>query len=303
MWEALDIEPAELRRSVLLFVLTCLSTLVMYYLSYTGAQVWSDPAAWREAAIFSVSLMSILLAHEMGHYLVARYHGFRLSLPIFIPFPSAFGTLGAIIRLRSPPRNRQALLEMGAAGPIAGAVVAFALLFISLPWTKPAQDLPIGESVIIFNDPNIIKFIGWLLWGHSPDRYATYHPAAMAGWVGCLVTGINLMPVGQLDGGHVLNGVSVRLSRIFSRWGPRLLIGAGLTGVGVALVADTDVSMAPISWLVWGGLLMALGANRPVPVSDFGSLPVRTQVLALIVLVLFILTFMPVPMEIEVLQP
>ena len=120
--------PAEIRRCALLFTLTLLSVFCVYLTGWTAAgfslAAFTDPVATRQAATFAACLMAILLAHEMGHWIVARRHGFEQSLPIFLPVPFGFGTMGAVIRLRSMPRSRSALLEMGAAGPLAGAAVA-----------------------------------------------------------------------------------------------------------------------------------------------------------------------------------
>lgn len=290
----------ELRRSVVFFVLTLVSVTLF---SIEGL-VYGFPAA--HSLAFSIPLLGILLAHEMGHYLVARRHGFALSLPLFVPFPSGFGTMGAIIQLRSPPRTRQALLEMGVAGPIAGAVVAFLVLAVALglpaetpelhPWAPMvwldrwlveqfgASDGP--AQIAVFNDPLALRAIGALLPGGAPGRYDVLHPAALAGWVGCLLTGINLLPIGQLDGGHVFNavfpGAAARVSRILAV----VLLAAGWFWPG---------------WLVWGAVLLLFGAARPLPVAVGPTLPLRARALALAALVLFLLTFMPVPIEIETL--
>jgi membrane-associated protease RseP (regulator of RpoE activity) len=306
----------ESRRSALFFLLTLVSVAVFSLEGLLSGAPLSDSVE------FAAALMGILLAHEMGHYVVARLHGFALSLPVFLPFPSGFGTLGAIIGLRSPPANRQALLEMGIAGPISGAVVAFTILWFTLPlrgtipdphaldwlWGFPpvaailaalghaaeaiAAYLP-GDAdptprIAVFNDPMIVRLIGRLLPGGGPGRYDILHPAALAGWVGCLVTGINLLPIGQLDGGHVLNAV-------FPRAAPRL-----------SLVLSLVVFAAGYfwrGWFVWGAVLLFLGASRPVPVPEDPPLPMRSRVLAVIALVLFALTFMPVPIEVETLDP
>ncbi|MFZ5476077.1 MAG: site-2 protease family protein [Myxococcota bacterium] len=296
----------EAARSVGLFVLT----LVSVTLFSIPHGVVTGGAGWRDALAFSVPLMAILGAHEMGHYVVARMHGFRLTLPAFIPFPLAFGTMGAVIRLRSLPRSRQALLEMGIAGPLAGAVVAFALLAVSMPWIGPPVDLPpfsppdpaevpdwmetgwfallfgspFEGRILIFNDPLVVKVLGTWILGAPPDRYAVYHPTTMAGWVGCLLTGINLVPIGQLDGGHVLNAVAPRVAGVVARWGPWVAIAAGVAWGG---------------WVVWGVLLLVLGASRPLPIDEHPPLPLRARVLAGVGLGLFLLTFMPLPIEWE----
>jgi membrane-associated protease RseP (regulator of RpoE activity) len=268
----------ELVRSSVFFVLTLVSVTLF---SMEGV-VYGSPL---RDSLFAGCLMGILLAHEMGHYVVAKLHGFALSMPLFVPFPLGFGTMGAVIRLRSRPETRQALLEMGVAGPIAGAVVAFAVLAVSLPWTGPDVTPAVGSPLLIFNDPLIVRLLGHVVMDAPPGRYAVLHPAALAGWVGCMLTGINLLPLGQLDGGHVLNAVIPQWARQVSLVGAVVLILAGFAWAG---------------WAVWGVLLLLLGAGRPLPVDDDPPLPLRSRLLAVAALVLFALTFMPVPMEAEV---
>jgi membrane-associated protease RseP (regulator of RpoE activity) len=282
---------------VLLFVLTTLSVLFVHIASWTPGG-FSDPQSWKNGLIFASCLMGILLAHELGHYLVARAHGFEQSLPIFLPIPVGFGTMGAIIRLKSPPRSRTALLEMGAAGPIAGAVVAFAILVISLPWTDETVDMPPGTVGTVFNDPLIVKLLGLAINGHVPGRFATYHPATLAAWVGCFLTGLNLLPTGQLDGGHVLNGAAPKFAHWLARLVPLALIGAGIIALTVSLWSGMLVPAA-MQWLVWGGLIRFAGADCPIPV-PLTPLTPRARILAALIAVLFILTFMPVPMEIDI---
>lgn len=270
----------ERLRSTFFFVLTVTSVTLF---SMGGLL---SGASWADALTFSFCLMGILLAHEMGHYVVARMHGFELSLPLFIPFPGGFGTMGAVIRLKSAPKSRQALLEMGVAGPIAGAVLAFVMLAVGLKLPTGAGPVPApGEVVLIFNDPQIVRILGTLLNGEPPGRFAALHPAALAGWVGCMLTGINLLPLGQLDGGHVFNAVLPRWAAMLSLTGAVVLLAAGFLWPG---------------WFVWGAMLLLLGAWRPMPVGVQPSLPLRSRVLAGVAILLFLLTFMPVPLETDV---
>jgi len=235
---------------------------------------------------FSGALMSILLAHEMGHYWVARRHGFRLSLPYFLPFPTVFGTAGAIIRLRSRPPNRTALLEMGAAGPLAGMLFALVALCLGLPHTAQAPALEPG-AYIIFNDPLLVKWIGWCVLGEAPDRYASFHPFALAGWVGCLVTAINLVPIGQLDGGHVVGAAFPRFARKIS--------------LALVLLAVVGGFFWP-GWWVWAVLIWFLGGRENLEVPNHPGLTTRARVIAWTTLVVFVLTFMPVPVEEEIIE-
>lgn len=271
----------EVLRSAVWFLVTFLSVWVVG----AGGELVQDVPDVRRAVtdgfVFAVSLLAILLAHEMGHYVVARMHGFALSPPLFIPMPIGFfGTMGAVIRLRSMPRSRQALLEMGAAGPLSGAVVAFVLMWVFLPDMRTIPPPEPGEVRVYLNDPLIAKLIGIARTGEAPALDAVWHPAAWAGWVGCLVTGLNLLPIGQLDGGHVLRGSAPRLAARVARMLPLVAVAGSWFYTG---------------WLVWGFLLRLLGADRSLPVPDEPPLPLRSRFVALAVLALFVLTFIPVP--------
>jgi membrane-associated protease RseP (regulator of RpoE activity) len=313
-----EVTSRELWRSRALFVLTFISVFWVYGAQWMGGSPFSDAEVAVESLKFAGGLMAILLAHEMGHYLVARMHGFALSLPYFIPFPAAFGTFGAIIRLRSLPKTRTALLEMGAAGPLAGFVVALVVLAMGLPGTVEAElprvvmdwsadmppppppedpgwldsilgwfmDEPVpGEMpMMILSNPPVMDFLGWLLNGQAPGRYAHLDALAMAGWVGCMLTAINLLPVGQLDGGHIFNAIWPERARQISKVGVLVAILAGFLWTG---------------WAFWGVLLLVMRAwmSLPVPVSP--GLTPRSIKVALWTALAFLLCFMPTPVELE----
>jgi membrane-associated protease RseP (regulator of RpoE activity) len=259
--------------------------------------------------------MAILLAHEMAHYVVARMHGFRLSLPYFIPFPAAFGTFGAIIRLKSLPRSRTALLEMGAAGPLAGFVLAVLAIALGLPGTleiaapevimpwppelhAPAEAgwlsrmlapiLPAFEPgtvpLMILANPPIMDWMGSWILGAPPGRYASLDPLATAGWVGCLLTAINLVPIGQLDGGHVTGA-------LWPAWAARLSRGF----LGLALLGG----ILWTGWAFWAVLLVVMGAHQSLPVPENPPLSPRARWVAFATGLAFICCFMPAPIEIE----
>lgn len=315
----------ERRRAILLFFATLASVFLVYGFQWAGGNPLTDARVAGESARFAVALMSILLAHEMGHYLVALRHGFRLSLPYFLPFPAAFGTFGAIIRLRSLPSNRTALLEMGAAGPLAGFVVAMVVMALGLPDTRamsladvvaslpplpPLTELPPPPEpgaldrllelpvfsrlfplsppgtipLMILANPPAMDLLGELILGAPPGRYDTLGPLSMAGWVGCLLTGINLLPIGQLDGGHIANALAPRFAPVLSK-----------IGVGVALLAGLMWG----GWIVWGVMLLALRAWVSLPVPQWPPLSPRARVMAALGLVAFLLSFMPRPVQIE----
>ena len=291
-----------------------LLTLASVYLVFGFQWMNGNPLTTAEVALgsakFAATLMTILLAHEMGHYIVARRHGFSLSLPYFIPFPFAFGTLGAVIRLRSMPRSRTALLEMAAAGPLAGFAVAILAFLVGLPGTVdpggpemlalmpavPAEAIEPGlldavltpvagvlDAVFVFlgtvpaplpdhlvlpilANPPLMDVVGHLIGEGAPGRYAHLDPVAFAGWVGCLLTAINLIPIGQLDGGHILNALAPKQARKVARFGVGGLLVAGLMWPG---------------WAVWGILLLALRAWLSLPVPEDPPLTRRARLLAL----------------------
>jgi len=293
--------------NLFLFFLTAASAFV------TGT-LWTDtqlPPPTQTESIhhgfaFSAALLAILLAHEMGHFVLARRHGVDATWPFFIPAPvlSLIGTLGAVIRLRSAPRTRRALVDIGAAGPIAGFLVTIPVLAIGLrlstivpeegpfrhwtlwdalltwigggPFAGPARGLELGSPLGM---TLIEKLVLHVPAGHS----VALHPVAVAGWFGLLLTALNLLPLGQLDGGHCLYAASPRLHRWAS---------APLSALLLALGIFTPF----VGWAVWG-LITGLLLNQHPPVVD--SEPRlsggRRAVLA-ISLIIFVLSFAPVPL-------
>jgi membrane-associated protease RseP (regulator of RpoE activity) len=284
-----EFSPAkELRNAVALFFLTLVTVYFTYGWLWSSGSPIEDGQTIRDSAVFSVALMSILAAHELAHYWVARRHGFALSLPYFIPFPMAFGTLGAVIRLRSLPKSRTALLEMGAAGPIAGALLAFAFIGVGLHGTVPVEAPPVveeGVDVLIFGNPAIMDHLGVWVLGEAPGRYDVLTPLALAGWVGCFLTALNLLPVGQLDGGHIVTSLS-------PRWAPLL------SKVAIALLFIAGVWFWE-GWAVWAVLLLLMGAweNLEVPVEPV--LSKRAKWIALCTVLFMGLCFMARPLESE----
>ncbi|MEQ1505057.1 MAG: site-2 protease family protein, partial [Myxococcota bacterium] len=181
-----------------------------------------NAGGWADAVVFCVALLAILGAHELGHHVVGRRHGLRLSLPVFLPAPFFVGTLGALIQVRDRPRSRTALLEMGAAGPLAGFAVITVLVALHLAFGAPdATGEPLAR-------PLVWQAIGWATTGGAPPL-STADPVGYAAWVGCLVTAMNLLPIGTLDGGHVLAAVDPRRSR----WVGWIATG-GLVALGIA---------------------------------------------------------------------
>jgi hypothetical protein len=232
---------------------------------------------------FSLTLMTILLAHEMGHYIFCLRYGVYATLPFFIPAPTLIGTMGAFIRIKSPIRSRTALFDIGIAGPIAGFVVAFVVLLFALMLSKPAP-AAIVQGDIVIGFPLIFRFVHWFIMGGGMPGMALentlLHPTAIAAWVGMFATALNLLPGGQLDGGHIIYALAPRLHKHVSR----ITVGA-LLPMGLFLWPG---------WLVWALLLTVSGMRHP-SIDPWPDLPPGRRLLGLIALVMLIVTVTPVP--------
>ena len=204
---------------------------------------------------FSVTLMLILLCHEMGHYLYCRRYRVWATLPFFIPFPNLAGTMGAFIRIRSPIRSRAALFDIGIAGPIAGFIPALAALFAGLAFSKPApvyspfaENIEFGHPLIFGAAQHLLAYLTSSTVARLPLERVYLHPIAFAAWVGMLVTSLNLLPGGQLDGGHLMYAVFTRAHRFVTVLTVGILIPLGLQSVG---------------WWFWALVLLATGWQHP----------------------------------------
>jgi membrane-associated protease RseP (regulator of RpoE activity) len=276
-----------------LFGLTVLSCL------FVGAQMVEGLQALNlnllDGLPFAASLLAILGAHEFGHYLTARRLGSSTSLPYFIPLPiGPFGTLGAFIRMAVPPRNRRHLLAVGAAGPLAGLLFALPLLWIGLGLSH-VQPLPAGGyqmegNSLLYAALKYLRF-GRLLPSGGVDVFI--HPVAFAAWAGLLVTGLNLIPAGQLDGGHIVFALLGRKGAAIVTW---VVLAAIATGMTLALFAGQNLLAA--NWAIWLVLVFAFSRVQDAPLDDITDLTSRQRVLAAAMLVLFLLVFTPIPLTV-----
>jgi membrane-associated protease RseP (regulator of RpoE activity) len=239
-------------------------------------------------------LLGILFCHEMGHYVTARYYGMDVTLPYFIPAPPSFlgvpflGTFGAIIRMQSPPRHRRALLHIGAAGPIAGFCVALPAMIYAYA-TSTVVPLSTGMGGPSLAEPLLLQIIGYLIVGPLPsDMSLALNSVGLAAWFGLLVTVFNLLPIGQLDGGHIIYALLGRRARYVSR----AVIGALLV-LGVLDLAWPGWGWP--GWILWAFLGWLSGRRQPTVLDQHAPLSRSSQVIAAIALVIFILCFMPVP--------
>jgi membrane-associated protease RseP (regulator of RpoE activity) len=301
---------------LLLFLATLLTTTAQGAVSvHHGGGLW--PLS--DGLSYSLPLMAILVCHELGHYVAARYHGVPATLPYFIPIPppiGLLGTMGAVI-VQAPTADRKKLIDIGAAGPLAGLLVAIPVLLYGLHLSEvtapPPGSLQEGNSLLY-------AALKWLVkgeWLPGGGRDVNLHPTAWAGWAGLLVTMLNLLPIGQLDGGHVATAYfGNRYGKVAAVLHAALPVLATAVLVWVYITARRDLSggaaadgttagstagMAAALWLVWYGLLylmkrMSDGEYHP-PVGDT-PLPPSRVALFWVVCVSFVLTFMPVPLRI-----
>jgi len=251
--------------NIILLVLTILTTYLM------------------NGILYSISIISILLAHEMGHYLMCRKYGIDATLPYFIPLPlPPFGTMGAFIKMKSPIPNKRVLFDIGVAGPIAGFVVTIPVLMIGLHNSsfipKPETEVMgiyLGKSILFSKLAEIVL-------GPEPAGFDTLlHPMAYAGWAGLFVTALNLLPIGQLDGGHV----------IYSLFGQRTDVIYKITLVAFMIICAVWYP----GWLLLILLLLFFGFKHPPPINPYIELDSGRKLLAYITMIIFVLCFIPVP--------
>lgn len=312
---------------MLLFVATLISVFAAGTLFLSGGEILvampdgaislrTDllAAAASNGLQFMLALMGILVCHEAGHFVMARRRRVDTSLPYFIPIPpliSMFGTMGAVIVMRGRIRSRDALMEVGAAGPVAGMLVAVPVLLVGLA-SCPVG--PIPEGGWIEGQSLLYVLAKWLVIGPIPDGqdiYVDQSPLAWAGWIGLLVTTLNLLPIGQLDGGHVFYALwgeaHARASRIFHAGLFALGVGVAAHGAWTAHRAgitggDFTLAVMPgITWIFLGGLLFVLGkaSKRGLshPPTDDDTLSPGHRALGFACVAIFIVTFMPVLMR------
>lgn len=251
----------------------------------------AHPHLIAQGVTFSASLLAILFSHEMGHYLACRYYKVDATLPFFIPAPPVFltGTFGAFIKIRSPIPSRRSLFDIGLAGPLAGFVVALPIAVLGV-LTMGATSAPVpSEGAIFFNDPLLFRLLAKLL-GVPLDPNAVPTPYYMAAWIGLLVTSLNLMPVGQLDGGH----------GTFALFGPRAhrrIARVAFVSMAVLAVLGFWWHHSPSGFLYTVLLAIMLRVPHPAP-SEVEPLGAKRTIIAILTLLVFILSFWPFPITV-----
>lgn len=265
---------------IVLFLATFLTTTAAGAMQQ-GINPLIDPAGLLKGLSFSVTLMIILLGHEMGHYFTSRVHRVDATLPYFIPAPSLVGTFGAVIKMRGAIWDRRTLLDIGASGPIVGFVLALPALAIGfylstvVPAGAESGAISLGDSLIVY-------LVGKLMVGPLPaGQTLLLHPIGFAGWIGMFITSLNLLPVGQLDGGHITKALFPRSADMLARVVHIALIVMGL--------------LYWEGWLMWALLLLFLGVRHPSVLLPHIDLDPPRRKVGFAALVILVLTFVPSP--------
>lgn len=232
--------------------------------------------------LYSLSIISILLAHEMGHYFMSRKYGIPATLPYFLPFPfSPFGTFGAIIKIKGVFINKKVLFDIGVAGPLSGFIVSLPFIILGIKLST-IQSVTGNASYLQLGDPLIFKIVQQSLIGDIPKGSdLVLHPFGYAGWVGLFVTALNLLPVGQLDGGHIVYAVFGEKSK----W----VFGATIIVLGVFSIFYNP------GWLTLVIILLFFGMRHPQPFDAETELDDKRKIIAFVILIIFLLSFTPTP--------
>jgi len=280
--EAKDVTPQKNphRIHVLLFILTLITTTFAGALQ-RGINPLEYPFGLLKGLPFSLTIMTILLVHEMGHYITSRFHRVPATLPYFIPAPSFIGTFGAVIRLKGAIWDRRALLDIGVSGPLAGFIISVPALAIGFAMSEmvPIQSDTLGIGL---GDSLLVMMIGKLVVGTIPEGMdVILHPVGFAGWLGLFVTSLNLIPVGQLDGGHISKALFPIHSDIVAR-----VVHLALIMMGIVFWEG---------WLIWALLLVFIGIKHPPVMLPHIQLDEKRRRLGYVALVVFLITFVPTP--------
>jgi hypothetical protein len=242
-----------------------------------------DPEVVILSLIYAVVLITILLGHELGHFLACRYYKIDATLPYFIPAPTIIGTMGAFIRIRSPITRKKQLFDIGIAGPLTGFILSLPAIVYGLSVSKAVPPLA-GDDSLQFGYPLILKIMGSFFFRGIPEGYDLIpHPVAFAGWVGVLVTALNLFPVGQLDGGHIVYALLGPKSRKLAPFFLGAFVFMGF--------------FFWIGWFVWALLIFFLGLKHPHIYDEGRPLSPLRKFLGFAMLVIFILSFIPDPIR------
>ncbi len=265
-----------------LFVVTFFTTIVAGALQ-KGINIFKEPQGIIEGFPFSVTIMTILLCHELSHYIASKRHNTDATLPYFIPAPSIIGTFGAFIKMRSPIITRKALIDIGSSGPIAGFIVSVVACIVGLSMSEVISISNV-EGVLSLGDSILFSILAKIVLGVTPDNHDIYlHPVAFAGWIGLFVTSLNLIPIGQLDGGHILYAVFGERHKYISK----ILVGI-LAILGFFYWEG---------WLLWAVLMLILGIKHPPVIYWEIPLDNKRRIIGIITAIIFFITFIPAPFK------
>ncbi|MDI6703842.1 MAG: site-2 protease family protein [bacterium] len=266
--------------NLILFLLTILTTLFAGTL-HQGENPFQDPKKLYLGIPFSFSLLLILLAHELGHYFMCKHHGVKATLPYFLPVPHPLiGTFGAFIKIRSPVFTKQALMDIGAAGPLAGFILSVPIVIIGLKLSKVVAVSNMKEAITL-GDSIIFRLLCKLVLGPlQANSDIILHQVAFAGWIGLLVTSLNLLPVGQLDGGHIAYSLFGRRQKTIAK---------------ITILSLLAMSLKWPGWFFWTFLILLLGFHHPRPLDDITPLNTKRKMIGVLALLILILSFIPVP--------
>ncbi len=273
---------------LILFALTVITTLISGALQQ-GLNIIDNPKAILRGYPFAISLIAILGTHEFGHFFASRRHGVFTTLPYFIPgppIPPMIGTFGAVIKMKSPIMSRSALVDIGAAGPISGFLVSIVVTIWGLKLSQ-ILPLPAEGGHYIFGSSLIFHMLTSIILGKIPHGYDVFlHPIAYAGWIGFFVTTLNLIPIGQLDGGHIMYALFGVWHRIIS-----VVLVAFLAALG---------ALSWSGWFLWAAILIfILGIKHPPVMDDHIPLDVKRKFIAIATIGIFVLTFVPLPISVR----
>lgn len=267
---------------ITLFLITCLTTLAAGALQ-KGINIFREPGRIIEGLPFAGTIMAILLCHELAHYIAAKKHNTKATLPYFIPAPTIIGTFGAFIKMESPIITRKALIDIGASGPIAGFVVSVIACIVGISMSEVVS-LPHTEGALTLGDSILFSFLIKGMLGVTLDNQSILlHPIAFAGWIGLFVTSLNLIPIGQLDGGHVTFAISSENHRYLSI-------------VLIIILAILGIFYWP-GWAMWAILMLAFGIKHPPVLYWEAPLDPRRKFIGILTFIIFIITFIPMPFK------
>jgi len=294
------------RTHIILFILTLITTFLAGF--FQGGNIISGIS-------FSVSIMFILGSHEMGHYLYGKKYGVLISPPYFIPMPPPFiaGTMGAFIKIKSQITSKKALFDIGVAGPIYGIIATIPVLFIGIKLSHivPLTDFEDGNSIKLGSSLIFSLFVK-IVFGNIQEGYdLLLHPVAFAGWIGLFVTALNLIPSGQLDGGHLIyslynkkvhsfvSHLSIILLMLFGVGTKPFIELLGSVNINVSFIPEYIIFDGWLGWLIWAFLLTLLGTKHPPTIHEESDIGTKRKIIALLTLLLFVGCFMPFPFVIK----